>query len=524
MFINSSSVIDGAVFQADICIVGTGAAGLALAVTLARNKRSVICIESGDIELHDAAQALNHVEMIGVPHPSSMGGRFRTFGGTTTKWGGQMLPLDRYDFEAKPWQQRPAWPVSYDELIPYYEKALQLTGLKNVVRSDNEVWNTLSLPPPTLAPHVEIFLSRWLPEPKFNVLFGDEVRSSENLSVLNSFSALAFDGSKDQVRMLRCASLDGRRVSVEASKFVLCLGGIESARFLQADYADGSKTPWAANRQIGKYFADHPAIRVGRFVPNSAKRFHEMFNNIYLKGFKYEPRLRLSPSLLRTQQSVNVGGMFIFESKHKDSISEVVAFVKSLIAGRPKWDGMGSILKAWAALPEILLKMWHYNVRNRTYYSKGTDIRLSVSVEQLPNEHSAITLSDKRDALEQKVATMDWRIGEAEVAAILLFVTEFSAAVERDNLGRLELESCVAQRDSNEMIKKMFDQNHHIGSTRMAVDMNQGVVNSDLKVFGTDNLYVCSSSVFPSGGFSNPTHTIIALAIRLADHLGKKQD
>ncbi|MGB8337419.1 MAG: GMC family oxidoreductase [Burkholderiales bacterium] len=522
MFVDSKRVVDGEVFRADICIVGMGAAGLPIAVSLARKNRSVICIESGDFEFREDIHELNRVEMTGLAHPSSTSGRFRVFGGTTTKWGGQMLPLDRFDFEGRPWQERSGWPITYDELVPYYEQALQLTGLENVVRSDEEVWNTLGFPRPMLAPHVEVFLSRWLPEPKFNALFGDEVRNFPNLSLLSTFNAIAFDGDIGQVRTLRCASLDGRRITVEAKEFVLCMGGIETARFLQYDYADGSSTPWAANRMIGKCFADHPAIRVGRFIPNNPKRFHEIFDNIYLRGLKYEPRMRLNPSLLRSQQSANVGGMFIFKSNHTESIKEVVSFLKSVVSGRPSWAGLRATLHAWSALPVILRKAWNYKVLNRTYHPQDTAIHLAVSVEQLPSENNTITLSDRRDALQQKAAAINWRIGEAEVAAVLLFVSEFSAAVEGSKLGRLQLEPCIEQRDSEEMIRRAYDQNHHIGSTRMASDMSEGVVNPDLRVFGVDNVYVCSSSVFPTGGFSNPAHTIIALALRLADHLCEK--
>lgn len=522
LFIDPARVADGATFRADICIVGAGAAGLALAVSLARKNGSIICIESGDFDPREDIQALNHVEMSGLDHPSSMQGRFRIFGGTTTKWGGQMLPLDRVDFDDKPWQQLPSWPLNYDRLIPYYEEALKLTGLANVLRSDDEVWGALRLPKPTLEPHVEVFLSRWLPEPKFNVWFGPEVRSRENLSVLRAFSAVGFQGNNNHIKTLQCASLDGRRVTIEAQEFVLCMGGIETARFLLSDYADGAKTPWAENRMIGKCFADHPALRVGRFIPTSLKRFHQMFDNIYLKGLKYEPRMRLNPRLLLSQQSANIGGMFLFESRHRDTISAFVSFIKSVIAGRPTWQGMRAALGAWAALPEILQKAWHYNVHNRTSYPKDTAIYLSVSVEQPPNKESSIILSDKRDALGQKTAVMDWRIGAPEVEAMQLFISEFSAAMEDAKLGKLELEPHVAQRNSEEMIRRMCDQNHHIGATRMATEMQQGVVDQNLKVFGADNVYVCSSSVFPTGGFSNPTHTILALAIRLADHLSEK--
>jgi choline dehydrogenase-like flavoprotein len=60
---------------------------------------------------------------------------------------------------------------------------------------------------------------------------------------------------------------------------------------------------------------------------------------------------------------------------------------------------------------------------------------------------------------------------------------------------------------------------HHLGTTRMAADARRGVVDENCRLHETENLYVAGSSVFPSAGFANPTLTIVALAIRLADHL-----
>jgi choline dehydrogenase-like flavoprotein len=152
---------------------------------------------------------------------------------------------------------------------------------------------------------------------------------------------------------------------------------------------------------------------------------------------------------------------------------------------------------------------------------KPKTIRLQCRAEQYPEPDSRITLSDQLDALGLRKACIDWHLSELERKTARRMVETVGAEFERLNLGKLELSDWMRPEieDWRSWVK---EGNHHSGATRMADDPRQGVVDRNCRVHGIENLYISSSSVFPTTGTANPTFTIIALAIRLADHLKQK--
>lgn len=501
-------------FAADICIIGSGAAGLTVAVSLGRAHRSVIVVEAGDLE----GQEKIDVEISGRDYKGATLGRCQAFGGTTTMWGGQMLPLEPVDFEDRCGHDTlPGWPISYDELTPYYEQALGFCGLRDVMRNDKDVWSALGLTSTSISPHLELFLSRWLPEPRFNILFGEEIQKSSQVRVLLGCTAVHLQSDETLVNLLKCRSVGEKDITVRANLFIICLGGIESARFLLLQSLFGSR--WAANPLIGRCFADHPSIEIGNLKRLDERRFRELFYNVYLNGFKYEPRLRLEPGLLRAEKLVGVGGWLTFESSHKALVTEFFAARKKFSSWKSSTQYLEVALRLLPAGPEVAAKWWNYKFHHRAYYSPRSTARLMASVEQSPNVSSTISLSAKVDSFQQPLAAVDWRIGDCEVSAVQRFADVAAEALASAGLCQVELESCFRTNNREAIAKKFFDQYHHIGSTRMARSCSTGVVDANLKLFGTENVYLCSSSVFPTGGFSNPTHTIIALGLRLVQHL-----
>jgi choline dehydrogenase-like flavoprotein len=112
---------------------------------------------------------------------------------------------------------------------------------------------------------------------------------------------------------------------------------------------------------------------------------------------------------------------------------------------------------------------------------------------------------------------LDWQISERELATIRQYVqvaTRSLAGVAR----------IVPDQDllsgSSTFLARCDDSNHHMGGMRMSASAATGAVDPNLRLYGLDNTYVCSSAVFPTSGFSNPTHTLLALAVRLSEHLG----
>jgi choline dehydrogenase-like flavoprotein len=114
---------------------------------------------------------------------------------------------------------------------------------------------------------------------------------------------------------------------------------------------------------------------------------------------------------------------------------------------------------------------------------------------------------------------LQWRLTNQEVRTWRRFAEVAAGELERGGFGRVALDDFRLPDDPDDLSGIVIDAGHHIGTTRMAHDPTRGVVDKDCRVFGVSNLYIASSAVFPTGGFSNPTLTIVALAIRLADRL-----
>ncbi len=141
---------------------------------------------------------------------------------------------------------------------------------------------------------------------------------------------------------------------------------------------------------------------------------------------------------------------------------------------------------------------------------------LRICLEATPRADSRVTLGPGRDALGQRLPAVTWRMNDRDWQALHRFRHAFGTAIENAGIGRLVYDESV---DTDGYPLSMTGGRHHMGTTRMHDDPRQGVVDRDLRVHGMDNLYVLGSSVFPTGGWANPTLTIAALALRLSDHL-----
>jgi choline dehydrogenase-like flavoprotein len=157
-----------------------------------------------------------------------------------------------------------------------------------------------------------------------------------------------------------------------------------------------------------------------------------------------------------------------------------------------------------------------YALQHRAYNPASSEISLRVHCEQRPDGESSITLADERDSLGLLRARLDWRISDLELETIRYYAE--TAATSLSQVAEVQPDSALLNRDPS-FLDKCDDSNHHMGGMRMANSPDRGVVSPDLLLNGTRNVYICSGAVFPTSGFSNPTHTVLALAIRLSDHL-----
>jgi choline dehydrogenase-like flavoprotein len=503
-------------YRPQICIVGAGAVGICLAVELSKQGKSVMILEGGGRDIEDAAQEPYRSEVVGHAHRGIHTGRFRAHGGTTTRWGGQIYELNREDFERREWIPASGWPFSHGELKPYYRRALDFEGLANVVRNDADVWNSLGLAEPSF-PGLQSYLTRWCPEPNFARLHAKTLGTSNDLEIWLHANAVELIFDNENVRALRVRTQQGTEVLVQADRFVFCMGTIECVRFFLQPRA--GELPWNRSGLLGRHFQDHVDANAARVIPRNRGQFAELFDNIFLHGFKYHPKLRLLPEEQCRASVLNCAATMSFSSDVDDALAATKATARHLLRGRFSELNAVDILRSARHAPLLVRQAARYALRHRVYNPVSAEIRLRVHCEQRPDSDSSIKLSTERDSLGLLRARLDWRISDLELETIRHFAS--TSANSLAPIAKIEPDSALMGRDPA-FLDRCDDSNHHMGGMRMATSPVEGVVTTDLLLHGTRNVYVCSGAAFPTSGFSNPTHTVLALAMRLADLLARQ--
>lgn len=504
--------------ETDVCIIGAGAAGITIGLHLARRGIDVLILESGGPAQELAMQALNACEIAGRRFSGAEGGRFRVLGGSTTQWGGQILPMSPIDFEARPWIDHSGWPISFGEIAEHYRRVIEMIGLGGAIADDADVWRSVGMTPPRIGNEgAELFFTRWCPEPNFSHLFRDEIARTQNLRCVLHATVTAFHAEGQLVTHACARNLAGRQIKVRARRFILATGGIEAPRLLLHPLATGETAPWASDL-IGRFFQDHPGVTCADIIPRNRVELHRLFDNVIHGNMRYQPRLRLSEATQRKLCLLQVNNAIIFRSRRNEALSRARTAGKNLLRGRAQ---LNSLPDLFTAGPDVARVAWRMLVQHRGFNFDDLGARLGMQLEQQPDPDSRVTLTDTVDAMGLRRARIDWRIGMREVETAATATEIYKRSFEAAGIGTLKIDADVAAR-SPDLIARMNDQAHHNGTARMGSSPSMGVVDKNLKAFGTANLYVCGSAVFPTGSSSNPTHTLLALGLRLADKLAAR--
>lgn len=498
--------------SADICIVGAGAAGIALAVECVRHGKRVTLLEAGGEATEDTAHDSYRGTLGGQAYRGMQEGRAKRLGGTTTLWGGQILELDASDFEQRPWVAGSGWPLRKEELTRHYARALELEGVASAVQADHDVWQRLKVSEPAFD-DLDLYLSRWCPEPNFARLHRATLEGPA-VSVWLHAAAIEAECEGEQVRGIRVRSASGRRATFRAAQYVFCLGAIESARFFLQPHERA--TPWSESKLVGCFFQDHIDSNAATIEPTDAAGVHSVFDTIFFNGFKYSPKLKLTEKAQRVHRLLNVGATVFSTEADGASLNEVKAIAKDALHGRMRAITMRSARTVVGSAPHLARQAYRYAVQHRAYHSPDAQLHLRVHCEQQPCGASVIRLADDRDAFGMLRARVCWAIAPQEIASIRCFVELAQRALAP--YGKVVPQAALL-RDDDSFAGQCEDSFHHMGGMRMDPSASRGVVDTNLKVHGTANCYVCSAAVYPSSGFSNPTHTLLALTVRLAEHL-----
>jgi choline dehydrogenase-like flavoprotein len=457
---------------------------------------------------------------VGRKHEGLDLGRSRCLGGTTNLWGGQLVEFQPIDFDGRDWLPDSKWPVAYEEIQPYYARTYENLGIEREVQEDQRVFQRFLGSQPQFAEGLEVFLTRWLKIPSFSVMYKKEIESSEDLRVLLDHTVVGFSGSNGRITGIRVADRDGMVQVVEGDCFVLAAGTIEIARLLlHAAATPDWECPWRENRNVGAYFQDHLGGPIASVQASDKPRFFKIFTNIVWEGHKYQPKLRLTNATQEQSQTLNVQAVFSFDSSIRENLVYLKQFLKAAIYSR-KISGVGDFFRNLRGCGKYLIPlMWKYVVDKRVFEPGKSRISLVVQSEQMPTAGSRILIDPTQTGANglPKVI-LDWKLGSRELQSIRDFALRCSRAMESAGLARLQLPEDLMNLEPR-FLETLHDTYHQSGGARMGVSAQDGVVDRNLRVFGTENLYVAGAAVFRTNSNANTTFTALAFVTRLVDHL-----
>jgi choline dehydrogenase-like flavoprotein len=528
--VDARSLEDGTRLDTEICVVGAGAAGITLALRLAAAGREVLLVEAGGMEPDAETQALHDVESIGYPLRENYMARARQFGGTCNLWAGRCMRLFPEDVAGRPWVPESAWPIPEREIAAHYPDAAKALGLPRVDYYEEGTYGRLSTESERrLYAHAALTptVSLWAPRPmRFGATHRRELAAHPRIRVLLHANAtrLGLDESGSTVLRLEVATLKGRRLEIAARRFVLACGGLEVVRLLLV--SNGRRPQGIGNEHglVGRYFMEHPRAVFGK-VRIAAEARLRLLRGLPVPGGRLQLGLAPSPEVQAREGLLNHYLTFEevtsgYAQQQYDAAVQLAKVVLKRGHAGSRFD-LKSALKAktpelvYLLTPKELLPHWAFRALHavRERIPREPRERRYVTVyfcEQPPDPESRVYLGDDRDALGMPRLVVDWRIPSN--------VTESVRRLEA-LLARVLQETGIGAVEPGEGEPRYTDASHHMGTTRMSSDPRRGVVDADCRVHGVGNLWIASSSVFPSAGHANPTLTIVALALRLAEHL-----
>ncbi len=503
--------------RTDVCIVGAGAAGLSLACELASHGTDVCVIESGGSVPSFANQTLARGGISGLPYYPLDANRQRALGGTLRLWAGWCRPLDGLDFAEREWVPYSGWPIARETMMPFYARAHGRLGL-GPPEYELEHWErTIRASRIRLDPQEVVSRMYHLAQPRALARSSAaELERSERSRVLlhTNLIELETDPSGNGVAGLRIGRLDGTGGRIVARRYVLAMGAIENARLLLASRRATSAGVGNAHDQVGRYFMEHIHFPSGRIRLHDR---HAVAPALYFRtGRDVIARLFLPEEVQARERILNSNTML--EPVHPDLLRRGFAVAHHLMLSADR----------------VLTRVRHLGHLARRYagpaaarsYRRGLpgadhpahELRMHHTLEQAPNPDSRVTLDGETDALGVPRVKLEWRTTDTDRRTMIRGRDLIGQAFERAGLGTFE--RCPGDDDSVWPPPPLQGlRGHHMGTTRMHPDPRRGVVDADCRVHGLRNLYLAGSSVFPTSGSGTPTITIVALALRLADHL-----
>lgn len=540
MIIDARSLPQDEILETHVCIIGAGPAGITLAREFANQNFQVCLLESGGFEFDPKSQSLNDGTIIGDPYPELTSGRLRQFGGTSHAWEGQndykkygfrCLPLDEIDFEKRDWLPYSGWPFSKAHLYPFYDRAQKVCQI-GPYAYNVEAWeDKRARQLPFKSDRVTTSISQYAPRDPFTKEYREEIRQLPNVTTIlyANVIELLTDETTSKITRVCIASSQNRQFWLAAKIFILATGGLENARLLLASNQQQPTGLGNQNDLVGRFFMERPILSC-TLVPYSKKLFDQtaLYDIYRTKEVPIMARVHLTEAVMRREHLLNNGAQ-LFPRPLKRQREATLA-LRSLISSIKNWKSLQDLPKhlsvmlrgsdyiiiaglsaAIRQLPALRRGDWSYLPYEKRRFS---NFEIFYQIEQAPDPNNRVMLSSERDMFGQNKVELHWRLNPIDIQNAIRVQEIWAEEFHKAGLGELQF----ARKREDWKFEKLA-MHHHMGTTRMHNDPKQGVVDANCKVHGISNLFMAGSSVFPTAGYANPTLTIIALSLRLADHL-----
>jgi len=547
MQIDSHTLANGQVIETDICIIGAGPAGTTAAQEFLGSSLTVALLESGGLKASNRTQQLSGGELSGELYEPIEDTHLRQVGGTANHWiikmadkqyGYRYAPLDAIDFTQRDYIPNSGWPISRQDLDPYYARAHEACNVGPYRYGPGE-WdngNFEQLP----VEQYGVITNYFTFGPTHPFIYGFPARFAQSQNVDLYFNAtvveLLCEAQDGVVTTAVVKTLQGHTLLFKAKQFVIASGGYQTARLLLASRQYHPAGLGNEHDVVGRYYMDHSLVPSGNFYPHDLKLINRLgvYDMRLVDAASVLGKLAFSEATLAKEQLRNFTATLFPMPKKRDT--EALKSLRSIamdLKGRrfPKqflWHLFKALLGV-KHLTHVMYQLLAHGApimpgfgqggwsRTKDNHRKFERLELLAFVEQSPNPNNRVTLINETDELGMpKIkAHFEWTPGDLE--SIYKASTLMGAALSNTGLGKF-----VPAGEVNKPVIGALGLHHIMGTTRMGNDPASSVCDKDCKVHSLDNLYIASSSVFPTGGYANPTLTILALAIRVADTLKQK--
>jgi choline dehydrogenase-like flavoprotein len=548
MFLEASEIPVGSTVAADVCVVGSGAAGITLARNLGRSGLKVVLLEAGGMGEEPDTQAFYAGSVTDARlHSEPDRYRQRRYGGTTTIWGGRCMPLDAIDFELRDYLPGSGWPFGAQELARWYPRANEL------VEAGEFRYTAPESGPGAMRPIIRGFagehfstaaLERFSRPTNFGKRFHDELRDAPGIQLLlhAALVHVQLQPQGDAVSHLDVANRAGGRFRVEARAYVLAAGGLESTRLLLASRDVHPQGIGNHHDVLGRYYMCHLAGSLGVVQVNRPRADIWHGYEVVDGGVYARRRFALTAA---TQRAERIGSFIarlhhprISDARHGSSMLSLLYLMRPVIPyeyARRLYEHDQGKLPLWPHVQNLLAApfdavgfAWHLFTKRILASRKFPSIivksphnrfALDFHAEQEPNSASRVTLGEQRDAFGMPRLNVDWRYTPGDVRTVSRALQLLRADLARGGVATLDYDPATVEA---EMTRYGAYGGHHIGTIRMGSDPRTSMVDAHGRIHGVGNLFVAGSATFPTSSQANPTLTIVALALRMAEHLNNK--